>query len=158
MDIQPVDIIIHIINIVVLFVILRVILYKPIVGFLLQRKEKVEADLNAAQQAKTEAEQLKLSYEEKLKKADEEAKKLVLAGNEEAGKTASAIIKAAENQAEELLVVAKNKAETQRKETISAMEGQITDLAVELAQQIIQREVSEKDNKKVIESFFDQAG
>ena len=158
MDIQPVDIVIHIINIVVLYVILRVILYKPINNFLQNRKVQIEADLEAAQKAKEEAEQLKLSYEDKLDKADAEAKKLVSAGNEEASKTASVIIKSAENQAEELIVAAKNKAETQRKETIIAMEGQITDLAVELAQQIIQREVSEEDNKKVIESFFDQAG
>ena len=44
------DIVIHILNIIALFVMLRLILYKPVKSFMDQRSEKIAAQLKKAEE------------------------------------------------------------------------------------------------------------
>ena len=66
MDIHPVDIVIHIVNIVVLFVVLRILLYKPVKKFMQAREDRLKAEKQEVIDSRAETEELKKQYEEKL--------------------------------------------------------------------------------------------
>ena len=74
MDIHPVDIVIHIVNIVVLFVVLRILLYKPVKKFMQAREDRLKAEKQEVIDSRAETEELKKQYEEKLADAQNEAK------------------------------------------------------------------------------------
>lgn len=158
MDIQPLDIVIHIINIIVLYTLLRVLLYKPVSGFMKKRSDAIAGELSMAEQKLNEANQAKNEYDERLAHAQEEADRLLMQGNQKANDSAALIVDTAQQQAAELLEKARDQSTVERREVISSMEKQITDMAISLAGEILKREVNEQDNQAVIHTFFDKAG
>ena len=154
MDINPIDIAIHIINIVVLYVLLRLILYKPINQFLTTRAKGIETQLNDAENARAEAEEYKASYETHLQNAEQEAQKAALDIIRKADLSAAEIVDVAKQDADKILADTREKAEAERKESIETLKSQIAGMSVELAGEILAREVKEDDNRKTIDSFF----
>lgn len=57
----PVELVLHILNIVVLFLVLRALVYRPIKNFLAARSERVASEMKAAQDLKQQSEELKAS-------------------------------------------------------------------------------------------------
>ncbi len=157
MDIQPLDIVIYLINIGVLFVLLRMVLFKPVRKFLDARSSSVAKELDDAKAAMADADELKANYAASMQDADQQVKKLILEGTRQANVQAAQIVDAANGKAKELLSDAREKSAVEREEAIAALQTQITDMAVALAERILQREVNQADNQKVIDTFFSKA-
>lgn len=151
------DIIVHLVNILVLYVLLRILLYKPVHKFMTARTESIQNALKGAESAHVEATELKNSFDDQLKGVDQEAQKRLMEGAQKASEAASAIVTLAQQQANDIVAKSKEKAEAERKQMIASLEPQITDMAVSLAGEILKREVNPADNKKVIDAFFDKA-
>jgi len=154
MDLNPTDIVIHIINIFVLYILLRLVLYKPINKFLRARAQGIEKNLSDAEHARTEAEEYKASYEAHVQNAEKEAHEAALVTAQKADLSAAETIDAAKRDAEKILAETREQAQTERKESIDALKGQIADMSIELASEILGREVSEADNRGTIDAFF----
>jgi F-type H+-transporting ATPase subunit b len=154
MDLDPILVVIHIINVAVLYVLLRLILYKPIHEYLQKRALSIENDLNNAKNTVIEAEEYKASYEERLHNVELESKKVALAITKEADLSAIEIVNQAKSDAESILAESRLNSEAEHKEMILALKGQIADLSLELAGEILNREVTEEDNLLTIDSFF----
>ena len=63
MDINPVDILIHIINILVLFVLLRLLIYKPVKKFMDERSQRIQKEMDHASEISAQAEELHAQYQ-----------------------------------------------------------------------------------------------
>lgn len=157
MELNLLDIVIHMINIVVLYILLRLILYKPVQKFMAARTAKVEAALANAKTAETEAAALKATMGEKLRFADEEVAAYTNTNIKEANESAQNILVAAQAEAQNIVVAANEQATFTRKQALEGMQAEITKLSVALASDILKREVNEADNKSVIDSFFESA-
>ena len=59
MDIHPVDIVIHILNIIVLFFVLRILLYKPVKKFMQAREDRIKAEKQEIADSRAEIDELK---------------------------------------------------------------------------------------------------
>ncbi len=157
MGIDPLDIVIHIINIVVLFILLRVLLYKPVKKFLDARKARVAGELADAERAKSEAEDAKFRAEESLSSvkqtADRAADEIIRKANAEAEE----IIGAAKREAEDILADAAGKAEETRKKALDDARDELAGLSLAMAEKILSREVNEEDNRRIIDLFLDAA-
>ena len=156
MSIHPIDIAINIINIVVLYVLLRVILYNPVQKYLQQRSDGIAKKLKDADDAKAEAEALRAQFEKSMSEADQVVQQKMIDGSKKAGEQAETILKSAKDQAQELLDKAQAQVAQQRADAIAQLQPQISDMAVSLAGEILKREVKASDNQKVIESFFEK--
>ena len=60
------QILISLLNLVLLFFILKKLLFKPVKNILAKRQAEIDSQYDAADQAKNEAEQSRIEYEEKL--------------------------------------------------------------------------------------------
>lgn len=154
MDINPLDIVIHIINIVVLFVILRVLLYKPVSKFMQKRAERVQAELDAAKKDQQTAEELKQKYNASLQSAQAEASEQAAQIIQKANSEANDIVAAAQKEAERIVAEAGKKAEENRKKTLASAREDMKALSLAMAEKILAREVNEADNRKIIDAFF----
>ncbi len=154
---NPLDIVIHIINIVVLFLLLRLLIYKPVRKFMSNREEKISKQLEEAQTARQEAEQLQVQCSAQLNDAKEQASQVVRNGEEQAAKAADTILENARKEANSILENARKQAEEDRQRTIASMQDEITNLAMEMAGRILRREVRLEDNRAVAEDFFKKA-
>jgi F-type H+-transporting ATPase subunit b len=148
------DILIHIINIVVLFILLRVILIKPISKFLTARSERIVGDLKDAETKKAEALELKSEYEAHMQAYEEEGREMIRQSQLKATDEGSAIVRDARSQAEKIIAEARSTIESERVKAIAQARTEVALLATEIAARILKREVTTVDNKAVAEDFF----
>ncbi|MGN1080800.1 MAG: F0F1 ATP synthase subunit B [Acutalibacteraceae bacterium] len=152
----PVDLIIHIINIIVLFVLLRVILYNPVKKYMEARTARIEADKKAAETEKAESERLKADYEARLSAAADEAKGIIREKSAAADQKSEKIISDAKSEADKIIASAREEAKTEKSKAVFDSKKQIVALASEMASKILEREVNDKDNERLSEKFFSE--
>ena len=71
------NLVITIINILVLYLLLRKFLYKPVMGIIEKRDEMIKTQLETAKKTEQDAMQLKSSYENSLNDAHDESLRIV---------------------------------------------------------------------------------
>ena len=156
MEIFPKDILIHIINIVVLFVLLRVLLYKPVRKFMDARAARIQKEMEDAEEAKKQAQALQEEIAAQRSAAEKQAADIVAEGERQAAEQAGKLLADARGEAAKIIDFAHKKADFERNKAIGEAQKDIADAAVDMAGKIIGREISAKDNEKLIEEFFDQ--
>ena len=148
------DLLINIINIIVLFLIVRKLAYKPVKKFLEDRKKRVNSEWAEIAAKTTETEQSKKQYEQKLAYAKEESDILLRKAEKTARQSATEILENARKQADDIIEKAKKDAAAARAESLAAMQEEITDLAFALSEKMLTREVSDADDRRIAEAFF----
>ena len=148
------DLIINIINIIVLFVIVRGLAYKPVKKFLDARKERVSKELNDAAQAKQTAEEEALKYKELTEKSKAEGTEIINEAERTAKENAAEIIETAKKKAAEITEKARETASREHDVQLAAMKGDIADLAFDISRQVLSREVTDEDNMRIADAFF----
>lgn len=154
MDINPLDIAIHIVNILVLFLILRTLLYKPVVKFMAARTERVRSELVSSAKERASASEMKAQYEQKLASADDRAHEQAIEIVQKANAEAAVIIDNANARAQEIICEAQDEARAQKEEAIKELQQEISGISIDIAEKILAREISEEDNRAIAESFF----
>ena len=154
---KPVDILLHCVNIAVLFVLLRVILWKHISKFLAARAERVENELSEAANTFTEAEQMKEEYERSVGDLEEKGREILRESQIRAGEQAEEITASAKKQAAKIMGEARELIDSERRGAVIAARHEIAQLATEMASQILGREVKVDDNLTVAREFFSNA-
>ena len=149
------DLIINLVNIVILVILVRVLLYKPVKKFLDARKERLKEAEEKAAAREAEALKSKEEYDTLISDAEKLKAKAETEAREEARSISDSIIKKANEQADELLAKTREKAKREHDEMIESAKGELTEIALEMAEKVLGREVTDEDNKRIIESFFD---
>ena len=154
MDLNFSDVILHLVNILVFYLLLRVLLYNPVRRFMDARAARVQAQLDEAAQANAQALASRDAYEKRLAAVEEEAHQKLLESNRSAGEAAAAITAQAQEQAQAILDQARAEADRQRADLKRQLRPQITGMAVEMAEKLLAREVRVEDNRALIDIFF----
>ena len=158
MEFHLIDFIEHILNVVVLFLLLRTFLYKPVRKFMQDREAKFAREREQIDASRTAADSLKAQYELSMKNAKLEAEKLAEAKLNSAEHEAEDLRKKAKQDAQVLLTDAMAQAVTERDGLLTELKSQTAELAVDIAEKILEREVKPEDHQRVIDSFFDKIG
>jgi F-type H+-transporting ATPase subunit b len=148
----------QIINFVLLFIILRVFLYKPIVGMLDRRREKIATDLQEAEEARSKAEAVKQEHEKQLEQAREERHSILAEATEQAEKMRAEILAKARSEAQEIITKTQDEMEYERRQALLAAQDQIVDLALTAAAKVIGESVDEQAHRRLIREFIAEIG
>ena len=148
----------HFIMTVISFVILLFIVYKfawdPISGILKEREDLVEKNINEAKEANKEAEKVNEEARQALVKARSDANKLIQDTKWQISKMQSENIENTKLEIEEMRHQAEESLVRERRQMLESMEDQIGQLSVEIAKQILRREVNSDDHKQLIADFI----
>ena len=158
MELYLLDVIQHIANIVVLYLTLRALLYNPVRKFMLERSAREEAKQKELAAKLEEANALIAQNQQQIREAQEQAQQLISNKTAYAEQLAEKTITDAQEEAKHLLEEARQHIAEAEQKAQGQMVEQAADLAVELAQQLLQREISKEDNQKLIESYFSKVG
>lgn len=150
------DLIINIINIIILFVIVRGLAYKPVKKFLDARKERVAKELSDAAAAKQNAEEEALKYKELIEKSKAEGTEIINEAERTAKQSAAEIIASAKQSAAEITEKARENAKREREAQVASMKDEIAELAFDISRQVLSREVTDEDNMHIADSFFEK--
>ena len=152
------QIIISICNLLILFIILKKLLFKPVQKMLAQRQGIIDKSLEEAKQADEEAQKSKKLYEEKLKGADDEAAGIISEAKNRAQRKSDKIVAGAKEKADDIVSRARADAELEVKKAQSQIKHEITEVSALLSEKILEREINTDDHKRLIDSFIENLG
>lgn len=158
MEINWQDMLWTIINFLILVAILNIFLYKPIVRVLENRKNEIANNLNQAEQAKLDAEKTKEQYATQLKNAKREAQEIITRANKLGEDGKNEIIAEARNEAEKITIKAKEEIEREKKKALSEIRDEVATLAVMTAEKIINKNINDKDQERLVQDFIKEVG
>lgn len=133
-------------------------LLKPVQNIIRQRQEQVDADLDAAEQARLEAQQTREEYSKSLEGAREEAAAIVRSAAQTAQTRSEQIILDAREEAAAIRAKASDDIVRERKNAVNEIKNDISHIAVSIASKVVEKEISEKDHEALIQEFIDQMG
>ena len=143
------------INILIIFLILRKFLFKPVKKMIDDRQKEVDDMYADAEEATRAADDMKADYEEKLAQANEESEQIVKDAVRKAQLREEAMIKDAEAKASRILARAEEQIELEKTQAINDIKDEVSGLAVDLASAIIARDVSPAEHEQLINDFID---
>jgi F-type H+-transporting ATPase subunit b len=148
--------VITIINIAILFFILRAILFKPVTKFMAARAQKVQNAVTEAENNKSNAEKLLEQYRVKLANAQTEADEIIKAARINAGAEADRIVAEGRAAAETLAASARRQIEAERQAMAAGFKVEAAALVMAATARLVQRELSGDDNRRYANMLLDE--
>lgn len=145
-------------NTLITFLIIKKFLYKPVRKMLAAREEEVQAMYANAEQAQSEAENLRTEYTTRLSKAKEEAAEIVGSATRRATVRSEEILKESSQQAAAMMKKAESTIEQERKKAMNELKDEVASLSVMIASKVVERDVKQADHDRFIEEFIDKVG
>ena len=157
-SIAPWTIIFQILNLLLLMVLFKKYLFKPLTEILEKRQAEIEGHYQEAQQAETDAKAMKADYESKMAGARQEADRVIKTATESANAMSASIVEDARTQADQLKRRAQTEIDLERRRAFDEVKGELSGIALDIASQVIEREVNEKDHEAFINEFIKNVG
>lgn len=151
-------IIFTLINTLIIFLLYKFLLHNKVMAILDERKEKVSAEIKAAEAAQAEAEAVRKEYTERLEQSKEEASRIVSAAVKRAGEREAEIIAQAQQEAADLKVKAEESIQLEKKKAINEIKDQIADIVIMASEKVCEKEISAKENEALINKFIAEVG
>ena len=145
-------------NLLILFLLMRKFLFKPVKTILDKREAEINEAYDEAGKAKSEAENMREEYNARMASAREEAGEIVKNATAVAQTRETEIIADAQAKATFMLQKADADIAQEKKKAVNEIKDDISDMAVDIASKIIEREIDPKDHEKLIEEFIDTMG
>jgi len=148
------DVVISIINIVVLAVLLRLILWKHIIRILAERSNRVHRDFDDVKKQRLDAEAKQAEYDKKLGDIERLGRDLMRESTLKASEEADKILNETREKAKEMINEANDRIAMEKEQALSDAHIEVVQLATDMAARILKREVSPDDNTKSVDNFF----
>ncbi len=133
-------------------------LFKPVNEILEKRKAKADAEIKDAQTAKEEAEAIKTEYEQNMQEAKNKANEILANAQKTATLRSEEILREANAQAAAIKGKAESDIAQEKRKAVNELKNEIGDIAMEIAERVIEREISEDDHKKLIDEYIANVG
>ncbi len=147
-----------IINLLILYILLRKFLFGRVNKILEARQKLVEDQLGAAAQEQEKAEALKAEYEASLAAAKQTSAQLLAEAQEKAKAEYGRIVQSADDEAARTMAEAQRKIETERENALRSLEGEISGLAFDAAARVLGEQASPERDLKLYDQFLKEAG
>lgn len=125
-----ISILYNVINILVLFVLLKIFLFKPVTEIMEKRKAMIQQDLDDAKKAKDDAEQMKGEYEDTLNTAKNQAADIVKDAKTRAEVEYNSIIEQGNKDAAVIMANADKTIAQEKERAIKQSKAEMADLAI----------------------------
>jgi F-type H+-transporting ATPase subunit b len=143
---------------VVIFAILLVVLsrfaFKPMLSAVEARERSLQEAIDAARRDREEAEKVLAEHRAGLEKARSEAQKLIADGRATAEKLRNDLLEQTKSQQQEMLDRARRDIDTEKNNAIAALRREAVDLAIAGAGKVIERNLDNDANRKLVESYL----
>ena len=163
MDFKPVvtiswELLFQIINTVILFLVLKKILFKPVLNIIEKRENIIQEDLAAGAKAKNEGIALKKEYEEKVSIAKEEGREIIRQATARAEEKSNQIISDAQAEVVSLKAKASKDIAQEKEQAIAEIRNDISDIAILAASKVLEEDIDKSKHEDLIEKFIKEVG
>ncbi len=151
-----VTVVFTVINILVLYFILKKILFKPVTKHMDERSKKIQEALNMAEEAKKQVAEIKSDYDEKIRLAKEEGQRIIEDYKKMADKEYSKIIATAKNEANSIMENTKSELAVEKEKIITDMKKEMSGLVLSASEKVLKENIDTTANRKIISEFIEE--
>ena len=148
----------QLVNFILLALLLYLVLYKPVLRMLNERKERIArsmADVDAAREAAAKAQ---LEYDRKVAEAQRKAQEIIAAAAQTGEKAKADIVADAHREADRIKQDAIADAEQQKVRALADVQSQIAGLSMMATERVLGQAMDEKTQRQLISSFLADLG
>ncbi|MCR5526318.1 MAG: ATP synthase F0 subunit B [Lachnospiraceae bacterium] len=156
--IDPVSIVLTVVNLLVLFLIMKFFLFKPVNAVLEKRQEEISKDKKAAEEAVKNAEEKVKSFESQLKDIDKLKSDAITESTKKADAEYDRIVGDANKRAAEIISEAEAKADLDVKRKQADAEKRIADIVASATKKIAASQNSAELDSGLYDEFISKAG
>ena len=144
----------QLVNFTLLAALLYLLLYKPVLRMMGQRKERIArsmADVDAAREAAAKAQQ---EYDRKVAEAQRKAQEIIAQAAQTSDKVGVEIKAEAQREAEAIRQKAREEAEQERSRILAEVQSQIASLSMMATERVLGQAVDSNLQRKLIDNFL----
>lgn len=156
--VNPVTLIAQICNLFIQLLIVKIFFLDKIKAVLDKRRETADKQIADAEAAKSEAADIKQTYEENMRQAKTKADDMILSAQKTAAQRNEEIISQAQKQAAQIKTKAASDIEMEKKKAINEAKNEISELAMAIAGKVVARELNDADQDGMIDRFIEELG
>lgn len=142
----------------ILLMLLKKYAFGPIIDMMQKREEHIANQITSAEKNREDAEKYLAEQREEIQKAREEAQSIVANAKKLSEQQSDEMVKAAKQEAERMKDSALAEIKREKEQAVSALREQVGSLSVLVATKVIERELDEEAQKKLIEDYLKEVG
>lgn len=147
-----------VVNVIVLYLLLKKFLFKPVMTMIESRQQEIEHNIAAAEDQRIKAEAMLEEYDDKLKNAQHEASQLVAQAKMRAEHEYQAVMKRAQLDTKRLTEETERQIENERQTMLAGVRKEVATLALMAAARVSAHGRSSDEDDALLESFLSEAG
>lgn len=157
LNIDFLQILLHMLNFVILAGGLTLLLFKPVESFLEQRRQQFAQAEQKNRESAEENERLRAEYEQKLHEADLEIAERRKAAEKECSDISAKYIQEAQDKAANIIRTAEQEAEDRKEHILESAQTEIGELVVSATQKLLSNTVTPERNSALYDEFIRMA-
>lgn len=158
MEVHLSVIIVTIINFVILFFVLKRLLFAKVTDAMDKRQENIVNNIEKAKQDVVEARNLKAQSDELLKEARQEGKKLAEENKKRAEKLYADIVEEAHKEAAMVMERGRIEIEREKEKAKDELKTQVVELSLLFSSKALEETIDEAKHKQLINDFISKVG
>lgn len=152
------ELIFQLVNTFLVFLLLKKLLFKPVLGIIEAREKDITENLAQGEQAKTAGLSLKKEYEEKILSAKTEGQEIIKQATLRAEQKETEIISNAKSEAQSIKEKANKDIQQERQKVMNEIKNDISDIALLAASKVIEKDIDKSKHKDLIDNFIKEVG
>ena len=128
----------------------------PITSALEDRERTIDASIQRAEKALTEARQVQADNERARREAEQEAQRLLRDAREEADRLRGEEVQKTREQIQQMRDQAQGEIEREKDSALDALRAEVADLAIQAAEKILQENLDAQSQRRLVENFIDE--
>lgn len=153
LGIDPKILIGDIITFVILLIVLKKYAYKPFLAVLEKRRSMIEEGVQKSQDAEKSLQKIRTLAEEVKAAQEKRAKEVMVAAEAKAQEKTKIILAGAEDEKAKIIETAKKAMDQERVAARERQEREAVDLAIALAEKVLQEKITKEGDRKLIEKI-----
>ena len=147
-----------VVNILVLFVLLRKFLYRPVMNVIEQRQKQIDDAIADAEGKKNDAQAVLAQAQDKLQNVDTEAAQRREAYEKQAEKEKEQLLQDAQRQADAIVAEGKAAAEAEHARRLRDANAETSALARDMCEKLLARNLTQQDDARLLDDLLQKAG
>jgi F-type H+-transporting ATPase subunit b len=149
--------VVFIINFIVLFFLLRIFLYKPVLKMLDERAKRTKEGMELAEATKKEYEQAKVEVQKQIDKGRQEAQAIITQAMQVGERLKEESRQEATKQAQVIVDRTRAELETERDKIVEDLRREFVGISISAAEKVIKETLDKEKHRKLIEETLQES-
>ena len=149
--------VVFVINFIILFVLLRIFLYKPVLKMLDERSKRTKEGMELAEATKKEYEQARTEVQKQIEKGRQEAQAIIAQAMQIGERLKEESRQEATKQAQVIVDRTRAELETERDKIVGDLRREFVDIAISAAGKVIKETLDKEKHRKLIDETLQES-